>query len=82
MGVSLMTALALQGSKPIVSIQGPNNKGFFSGIIGHNEGNGNYRLDITTDFCFKTKTEAWKETRKIVKQIKDIDLKKILGSKK
>ena len=73
MGVSLLTAIILKNSRVKVSIQGPNNKGMYSGIIAHME-NGHYRLDITTDFCFKTKTAAWKATRTIVKEIKGMKL--------
>jgi len=71
MGVSLITAIILKNSKVEVSIQGPDKKGLFSGVIGHME-NGHYRLDITTDFCFKSKTAAWKGTRAIVKEIKGL----------
>ncbi len=73
MGISLLTAIIIKNSKPQASIQGPNNKGMYSGIIGHKE-RGHLRIDITTDFCYKTKTEAWKETRAIIKQIKGLDI--------
>ncbi len=68
-GISKRTTMVIRSNKPIVSIQGPNNKGLYSGIIAHME-NKSYRIDITTAFCFKTKTDAWKGTRSLVKEIK------------